>query len=273
MTAIMNTTLSDKEFSLFQKMIYQQAGISMKPAKKALIVGRLGKRLRHYNLSSFREYYDLINSDKYPGEFQTTIDLLTTNETYFFREQKHFDLLKKQIIPAQRKNAQNFRVWSAASSSGQEAYTVAMVLAETIGLTSLWEVVGTDISQRIVNQAKTALFPMKETENIARNLLNDYCLKGVRSQQGSFLITDALRKKVSFHHKNLMGSCADMGQFDVIFLRNVMIYFDNETKQELVNKLITQLKPGGYFIIGHSETLNQIKTDIKMMSPSVYRKE
>lgn len=273
MSAVMSSSISDKEFSLFQEMIYQQAGISMTPAKKALVIGRLGKRLRHYNLDNFRQYYELISSNQYPGEFQTTIDLLTTNETYFFREGKHFDMLRDRVVPERRKNAEMFRVWSAASSSGQEAYTTAMVLAEALGVSAMWEIVGTDISTRIIKQASAALYPMREAENISRYLLNKYCLKGVRSQDGSFLIDDTLRKKVKFQHKNLMGSCADMGSFDVIFLRNIMIYFDNDTKQQLVNKLVNQLKPGGYLMIGHSETLNQITTTVKMISPSIYRKE
>jgi len=273
MSAVMSSSISDREFGLFQEMIYQQAGISMTPAKKALVIGRLGKRLRHYNLDNFKQYYELIVSNQYPGEFQTTIDLLTTNETYFFREGKHFDILRDRVIPERRKNSEIFRVWSAASSSGQEAYTTAMVLAEAIGVSSMWEVVGTDISTRIIKQASAALYPMREAENIPRHMLNKYCLKGVRSQEGSLLIDGSLRKKTKFQHKNLMGSCVDMGKFDLIFLRNIMIYFDNDTKQKLVSKLVNQMKPGGYLMIGHSETLNQIKTSVKMVSPSVYRKE
>jgi len=273
MNAILNSTITDKEFSLFKDMIYQQAGINMTPAKKSLVIGRLGKRLRHYNFSNFSDYYDLIISDKYPEEIQITIDLLTTNETYFFREEKHFDLLKNKIIPDQHKSGQIFRAWSAASSSGQEAYTIAMVLADVVGLNTPWEVIGSDISSRIIEQARAAVYPIKEAENISQHLLNKYCLKGVRSQAGNLLIDKLVRKKVSFHHRNLLKNCNDMGTFDVIFLRNIMIYFDNKTKQDLVNKLTMQLNSGGYLIIGHSESLNQIITNLQLISPSVYRKE
>ena len=162
--------LKDNEFALFQKMIYETAGINMSPAKKALVSGRLAKRVKHFGLSSYGEYFKLL-SNTTTGEFQTAVDLLTTNETFFFREPKHFDFLRERVLPHWR-NGQR-RVWSAASSSGEEAYTLAMVLAEHTP-TRDWEIVGTDISTRVLEKARSGHYPMERTKNIPQDFLKKY---------------------------------------------------------------------------------------------------
>ena len=266
------SAISDQEFALFQRLIYKIAGISLSDSKKVLLVGRLQKRLRHYQLENFNQYYRLLSSDEHPGELQVMVDLLTTNETYFFREPKHFDFLRQHILRGWR-GERPFRVWSAASSSGEEAYTIAMVLADTLA-SKAWEIVGSDISTQVLDKARQGHYPMTRIDGIPRPFLSKFCRKGVRSQEGTFLINAELRARVNFLQVNLTQPVtADVGLFDVIFLRNVMIYFDNDTKRRVVSHLLPHLRPGGHFIIGHSETLNGIVSSLNQVSPTIYRKE
>ncbi|GAB0077998.1 hypothetical protein TOC8171_34010 [Pseudomonas syringae] len=164
-----------------------------------------------------------------------------------------------------------FRVWSAASSSGEEPYSLAMTLAEQLGTTP-WEVIGSDISTRVLTKARSGHYPMERTETLPHTLLVKYCLKGTGRQEGTFLIDKSLRNRVSFIQVNLNETLPDLGEFDVIFLRNVMIYFDQETKSKVVARLLPRLKPGGYFIISHSESLNGVNDTLKLVAPSIYRK-
>jgi chemotaxis protein methyltransferase CheR len=157
--------ISDAEFAQFQRFIFEAAGISMADAKKALVTGRLGKRLAYYQLETFGEYFRLLTSGQQPAEVQIAVDLLTTNETYFFRESKHFDFLRAQAIKA-RNASQPYRVWSAASSSGEEAYSIAMVLADCMQTTP-WDIVGTDISTRVLEGARRALYSLERGRHIS----------------------------------------------------------------------------------------------------------
>jgi chemotaxis protein methyltransferase CheR len=262
--------ITDGEFTQFQRFIYEAAGITMAASKKALVCGRLAKRLQHCGVNSYGEYFRLLASGKSPAETQTAVDLLTTNETYFFREQKHFDLLR-QLALAAAKSPQTFRVWSAASSSGEEAYSIAMVLADCLGARS-WEVVGTDISTRVIERARTGHYPMTRTEHLPPDYLKRFCLKGSGAQQDTLLIQRSLRERVHFLQGNLNAKLPQIGEFDVIFLRNVMIYFNAETKREVVARAVTLLKRGGHFLVGHSETLNEINESVRPVAPSIYRK-
>ena len=263
--------ISDQEFALFARLIYKIAGISLSDAKKVLLVGRLSRRLNHYELGSFGEYYRMLATGDFPDEVQTMVNLLTTNETYFFREPGHFDFLRDEIL-AKRNSAASFRVWSAASSSGEEAYSIAMTLAEALP-NAPWEVVGSDISTKVLTKAVTGHYSLDRTDGIPQYMMRKYCLKGVRSHAGTFLIAPELRKKTSFHQINLMHPVdADIGDFEDIFLRNVMIYFDPETKTRVVHNLLPRLRPGGYLIIGHSETLNGITDRVVSLRPTIYRK-
>ncbi len=264
--------ISDQEFALFQRLIYKIAGISLSDAKKVLLVGRLSRRLKEYDFATFSQYYRMLSSGEHPGEVQTMVDLLTTNETYFFREPQHFAFLRDEIIAKRSSAASPFRVWSAASSSGEESYTVAMVLAETLP-NSPWEIVGSDISTRVLEKAAAGHYSLERTGGIPPGYMAKYCLKGVRSQAGTFLIAPELRQRTRFLQINLMNPVkANIGEFDVIFLRNVMIYFDLPTKAQVVRNLLPRLKPGGHLIIGHSETLNGIADELEAVRPTIYRK-
>lgn len=262
--------LSDKEFLQFQTMIYEIAGISMSSAKKPLVSGRLAKRVKHHGLDSYGEYFKLLMKNGGDGELQTAVDLLTTNETYFFREPKHFEFMRDKVLPT-RKPGKPFRVWSAASSSGEEPYSIAMLLADVLG-EAPWELIGSDISSRILERARSGLYAMERAEDIPKHYLSRFCLKGTGSQQGKFLISKQLRDRVHYRHVNLNDALPKLGEFDVIFLRNVMIYFDLETKRQVVERMIPMLSDGGHLIIGHSESLNGVTDRLKVVMPSVYRK-
>ncbi len=263
--------ITDQEFTLFQRLIYKIAGIDLADSKKVLLVGRLQRRLREHQLTSFSDYYRLVASGQHPHELQTMVDLLTTNETYFFREPRHFDYLRDEILP-KRPRGERFRVWSAASSSGEEAYTLAMVLAEAI-MGGHWDVFGSDISTQVLEKARNGHYSLERTQGIPPALMRKYCLKGVRSNEGTFMVAPALRERVTFGQINLTRPIGrEVGMFNVIFLRNVMIYFDNETKRKVVENLLPHLVTGGHFIVGHSESLNAISDKLVMVQPTIYRK-
>ncbi len=262
--------ISDTEFGHFQRFIFDAAGITLSSAKKALVMGRLGKRLAHHQLESFSDYFELLCSGQQPQEVQLAVDLLTTNETYFFRESKHFDFLRQQALAA-RNRSQMFRVWSAASSSGEEAYSIAMVLADCLPATA-WEVLGSDISARVLQGAARALYPLERTRHIPPPYLQRFCLRGRDEHEGQVLVQRELRSRVHFRQVNLNTSLPELGLFDLIFLRNVMIYFNQETKRQVVARVLSLLKPGGHFCIGHSESLNDITQTVKAVAPSIYHK-
>lgn len=262
--------LSDQAFRQFQTMIHDIAGISMSPAKKPLVSGRLAKRVKHYGMASYEDYFRLLMDNGGDGELQVAIDLLTTNETYFFREPKHFDFLRDKILPG-HKQGKPFRVWCAASSSGEEPYTIAMILADVLG-DAAWELIASDLSTRVLETAKTGLYPMERAEDIPKHYLTRFCLKGVGRQEGKFLVDKALRSRVQYRQINLNESFPVLGEFDVIFLRNVMIYFDMETKRQVVKRILPLLRPGGFFIVSHSESLNGVIDELKIVTPSIYRK-
>ncbi len=262
--------ITDVEFSRFQRFIFEAAGITLASSKQALVSGRLSKRLAAHGLDSFSDYFQLLVSGQAPDEVQQAVDLLTTNETYFFRETKHFEFLREQALAA-RERGQAFRVWSAASSSGEEAYSVAMVLADALQ-GGPWEVLGTDISTRVLKSAAMALYPMERARHMPPAYLKRYCLKGTDDYAGKLLIAPELRQRVQFAHVNLNKALPELGQFDLVLLRNVMIYFNDETKRAVVARVVGRLKPGGHFCVGHSETLNAITNALEPVAPSIYRK-
>ncbi|HTJ93764.1 MAG TPA: CheR family methyltransferase, partial [Pararobbsia sp.] len=187
------TALSDAEFARFQRFIYDAAGITLSHAKKAMVCGRLSKRLAALRLASFSEYLEVLFSGEAKAEVQIAIDLLTTNETYFFRETKHFDLL---ATLAQSDGAARapFRIWSAACSSGEEPYSMAMVLADRLGERA-WDVVATDISSRVLRRAQTGHYPLERTRHIPPDYLKRFCLRGIGEQEGTLLVARPLRQR------------------------------------------------------------------------------
>ena len=267
----MENLIPEKEFQSIRDFIFKQSGINLTSAKRAMVSARLAKRLRHYKLEKYTDYFKIVMSPENQKERQVLTDLLTTNETYFFREMGHFDFLKDQYFPA-LSNKQNIRVWSAASSTGEEAYSLSMLLADILGIQNNWEIFGSDICTQVIETANAAHYGMDRIQGIPPSYLKEYCLKGTGSYQGTLLIEPELQKKVSFSQVNLNTTLPKIGEFDIVFLRNILIYFTMETKQQIVNRVVSTLKPGGLFFIGHSETLKGVTDLVKQVKPTIYEK-
>jgi chemotaxis protein methyltransferase CheR len=269
-----HSAISQGEFARFQRFIFDMAGITMSDSKKALVSGRLAKRVQHFGLPSYDAYFKLLTDGAHKEEVQLAVDLLTTNETYFFRENRHFELLREAAEAARPslRAGTPFRVWSAACSSGEEPYSIAMVLADVLG-SAPWEVTASDISTRVLERARAAHYPMERATHVPQDYLRRFCLKGIRDQQGTLLVDRALRQRVSFRQVNLNTALpGDLGTYDIVFLRNVMIYFNGDTKRQVVTRILQRIKPGGHLFIGHSESLQEMGDVLRPVIPSVYRK-
>ena len=264
------TAITDGEFAQFQRFIYEAAGITLARTKKSLVAGRLSRRLQHCGVASYAEYLKLLTSGAAAAELQTAVDLLTTNETYFFREPKHFEFLRQELAKPRRRAVQ-YRAWSAAGSTGEEAYSIAMVLEDCLP-GQPWEVLASDISTRVLARARAGHYSLQRTSHVPPAYLKRFCLKGQGAQHGTLLVERWLRSKVRFLHVNLNARLPQLGTFDVVFLRNVLIYFDAETKRKVVERIANAIKPGGLLLIGHSETLTGIYDALETVSPSIYRK-
>lgn len=262
-------SISDRDFASFQQLLHRLTGIHLAEHKKPLLCGRLAKRLKNRGLSGYGEYYRLL-ADGDAAELETCINLLTTNETCFFREAGHFDYLRRQLLAGGR--GRPLRVWSAACSSGEEPYTLAMVLADSLGLSAPWEILASDLSTAVLEKAVEGIYPLAAAEDIPPLLLQRYCLKGIGAAAGSFAIDRPLRERVAFARINLNQSLPALGAFDVIFLRNVMIYFPAAVKQAVVGRLTACLKPGGHLFIGHSESINGLSDELLPVQPTIYRR-
>ena len=270
MRCALQIELGDQAFRQLQRLFFERIGIQLPPVKKPLICGRLAKRLAALRMESYEQYYQHLVSAQGGLELEIAIDLITTHETYFFREPQHFDFLQHSILPAMASRA-DFRVWSAASSSGEEAYTLAMLL-DSGRPQRPWSVVGTDISQQVLASARRALYPMTRGEKIPPTYLKRYCLKGRGQYEGYFLVERALRERVEFRQGNLTQACAELGLFDLILLRNVLIYFDPATKVQVLKHVVDRLKPGGWLMVGHSEALHDTQLPLELVTSSIYRK-
>ncbi len=263
--------ISANAYESIRQFIYREAGIDLGESKQQLVSSRLNKRLGVYKLGSFDQYVALLQDHKYNNERQMAIDLLTTNETYFFREAGHFDTLKTNVLQ-QHPKGRAFRAWSAASSSGEEAYSIAMVLDDFFGGWANWEIFGSDISQRIIEKAKRGLYQTHRIDAIPKGFLQRYCLKGTGEYEGFMLVEKKLRAKTRFAEINLTRPLPDVGIFDVIFLRNVLIYFDNPTKEKIIRSLVSKLRPQGILYIGHSESLKGMDLPLTLIAPTTYQK-
>ena len=259
-----------KEFLAFRQWLYDEAGIQLADVKQALVAGRLRKRVCALSMRSYRQYFDYIRHPKTNEqklEHQTALDLLTTNETYFLREKSHFDFLQQHVLPAWQQRS--LHCWSAASSSGEEAYTLAMLLAGKHS--GEWKITGTDLSSKVVSQAQRAVYPLQRANQIPQHWLQAYCLKGVDEYEGTFKMAPDIRSKVTFKQANLQHSQRGIGPFDIIFLRNVMIYFDEPSKKRVLANVLERLKPDGYLIVSHTESLNGLNDRIRLLHPSIYQ--
>lgn len=265
----MNTDISTIAFQKIRDCVYEASGIVIGPTKAGLITSRLWRRLELTKQPHYDAYVAFINSAAGAQERLVMLDLLTTNETYFFREPAHFNFLRDQIIP--RHNGDKLRVWCAASSSGQEAYSLGMVLEDQLG-SGKWEVLGTDISNIMLEQARKGIYVAERIDNMPGDYLKRFCRRGVGEFAGKLAMAPEVRSQVRFEAHNLLQSRRNHEQYDVIFLRNVLIYFDVETKCKVIENVLKSLRPGGYLIVGHCESLLGMNLPIKVHSPSIYCK-
>jgi chemotaxis protein methyltransferase CheR len=271
--------VAPKLFTQFQGLIYQESGIWLAEHKSALLAGRLARRLRELGLATMAEYYNLVVRHDQQHERTLMIDCIATNETQFFREPRHFEFLAQRVFPRLKEEAQakqrlrHIRVWSSGCSTGEEPYSLAMVLLKHFPRDTGWtlEVFATDISTRVLEKARAAVFPIARAREIPMGFLHTFMLKGRDHQEGLIKVGEPARSIVRFSRMNLQAdSCLFAGLFDLIFCRNVLIYFDHESKTRAVDRMLSHLCPTGLLFVGHSESLNQVSTRVKTIAPSVY---
>jgi len=275
-------TLNDREFNRFSSLIYESVGIKMPPAKKTMLEARLQKRLKALGIRSFEEYGDHVFSHEgRSNEMLHLIDVVTTNKTDFFREPGHFDFMLKTALPAilhsrGGSTREPVKIWSAGCSTGEEPYTLAMVLSEfAVGRPDFRvSITASDICTQVLQTAKAGIYPEERADPIPLNMKKKYLMRSREKSRSLVRISPKLRSLVNFKRINFMDD--DLGiseKMDIIFCRNVVIYFDKPTQQTLMRKFHKQLNPGGYLFIGHSETLSGLDVDFKAVASTVYRKE
>jgi chemotaxis protein methyltransferase CheR len=271
--------IAAREFRRFQGWILAETGIHLAETKQALLVGRLWKRVKELGLPDYAAYLDLVEQGGDGEERVRLINAICTHETQFFREPRQFEHLEQVIVPRWRRLAdegrrsKTVRVWSAACSSGEEPYSVAMSLLTHLPASEGWkiEIIATDLSTHILDRARTGIYPMSRAETIPHSYLKRFMLKGRGEQAGKFAVGSELRDTVSFRQVNLHeGPFAQFGTFDLILCRNVLIYFTAEGRGKVLGALTAQLAPGGHLYLGHAETLNGVTHSLRTVVPTVY---
>ncbi|HVY70521.1 MAG TPA: protein-glutamate O-methyltransferase CheR [Verrucomicrobiae bacterium] len=269
--------ISDRNYDFIRQLLYEHSRINLGDAKKVLVSSRLAKRVRALGLGDFSEYCDLLKSADGGEELANLVDVMSTNHTHFFREPKHFDFLSSTVIPALlpelKRGREPLRVWSAACSSGEEPYSLAILLSELLASHGLeWRIDASDISRPVLAKAEQGVYPDDRLEQVRPDWLRRYFQKGVGNWKGHARVKQELRDRLRFHNLNLLQPGYPFTEkFHVIFCRNVMIYFDRPTQETLVSKLAGQLLPGGYLMVGHSESLSGIRHTLQSASPAIYR--
>ncbi len=270
--------ISEGEFQEFQELIYREAGIWLSPAKATLLAGRLSKRMRPLGVRSFHEYYCTVSQST--EECMQMLDAISTNETRFFREPTHFQVLKEVVFPewiraaAGGQRARTIRILCAGCSTGQEPYSLAMTLLDHFPAGTGWdiEIIGADLSTRALNVAKSGIWPADAASEIPRRYLEEFMLKGFGDQAGKIKAGLPIRSLIQFVRLNLNQTPYPLtGKFDLIFCRNVLIYFDTDSRKQAVRRLATFLPPDGYFFVGHAESLYQMGDLFRSCAPAVYR--
>lgn len=269
-------TISDKEFKQLTEYIKANYGIYLKDEKKALLTGRLSNVLTEKKFINFSDYFNYIITDKTGDAVITLIDKITTNHTFFMREADHFNYFKEQVLPQLARNSKDkdLRIWSAGCSSGEEPYTLAMIIDDFFGVDKKWwdaKILATDISSKVLDIALKGVYNNEGIAAIPASWKINY-FENLNKEKS--VLTDKIRNEVIYRKFNLMNEIFPFKRkFHTIFCRNVMIYFDNKTKMKVIKKFYDLTEPGGYLFIGHSESLNRNDTEFKYIMPAVYRKE
>jgi chemotaxis protein methyltransferase CheR len=271
--------MRDSEYDFIRALVYERSRIQLGPDKRELVTARLGKRLRATQLPNIGDYCRMLKTTDCEEELGHLIDAISTNHTFFFRESAHFEFVRHQVIPEllHRRHTErwpHFNAWSAACSSGEEPYSLAITLAEALQNTGWpWQIEATDISRRVLAKATAAIYPADTVTKVPPASLRAHFQRGIGPQEGNYRVKPSLQSGITFRHLNLLGGEPPFRDpFHVIFCRNVMIYFDRATQEELVAKLTRRLIPGGYLLVGHSESLTAIRHTLQMVRPATYRR-
>lgn len=272
-------SITDSEFNLIRSLVYEKIGIHLTEKKRSLVIGRLQKLLKSGGFASFKDFYNGVLKDKSEQLLDKLISRISTNYSYFFRESDHFDFFRDTALPQiveqlQQEGSRDIRIWCAGSANGEEAYTLAMIMREFFGGDySRWNagILATDISSRALSFAAEGVYPEARLTNVPKNLKLKYLTK---TREGEWTVAQSLRDMVTFRRFNLMNKYFPFKKpFHIIFCRNVMIYFDPPTRNALVKRFHASILSGGYFLIGHSETLGRKNGLFKYLSPALYQKE
>ena len=262
--------MDDRTFTKLAEIIYNKSGITLNQKKKALVEGRIAKRVRELNLSNHKEYLDFVTDRNNGDEIENLIDVISTNVTHFYRESSHFEILELELKKWAKSGKNRIRIWSAAASSGEEPYTISMVASDALKEFNVdLRILATDISRPMLQKCVKAQYTPKALEMLPTNYIRDYMIK----VNNHYRVSDAIKGRVLFKRVNLSKPPFPMrGPMDVIFIRNVMIYFDNRVKQKLINEAYRLLKVGGILFVGHSENLTEITHKFKTVAPATYKK-
>lgn len=266
--------LSPQVFKQFCDLVYAKAGIFLGPQKEALVAARMGKRMRALGLQRYQDYYHLVETDATGNELVEMLNAISTNVTYFFREERHFELLTGLFRAWHTQGQQSFRIWSAAASTGEEPYTIAMTVRTALPHVSDIKILGTDISTRALNVARQGHYSPDRVQKVPENLRRRFFCK-MRNEEDKecYAVENELKRLVTYARLNLAHPPYPMkGPFDVVFCRNVMIYFDNAVRKALLEEIWRLLKPGGYLMVGHAESLSGMLSNFRSVQPSVYIK-
>ena len=260
--------ITTKEFRLFQALVHREAGIFLSDQKRELLVGRLAPRMRTLGIASFAAYYEHVGAHR--EELVRMIDSVCTNETHFFREPKQFAFLENVVLPRWREaGKRHVRVWSAGCSSGEEPYSIAMTLTASLPEASV-EILASDLSTKVLDRAASGIFSIDRAEEIPSHYRKAFMLRGSGAQEGKMAARPDLASLIRFAQINLSHDRYPVsGRFDLIFCRNVLIYFDAPSKRRVIDRLLDRLEPHGYFFLGHSESLSNFER-VRNVGPTVY---
>lgn len=266
--------MTDNNFTVIKDLVYQSSGIVLGEHKREMVYSRLSRRLRALKLNNFDQYCSYL-ANQNNEELSHFINAITTNLTSFFREKHHFDFIKQTVIPkllAQSKQTNRIRVWSAGCSSGEEPYTIAITMAHAFPKPS-WDfkILATDLDSNVLNKAKTGIYPNQALEGLPESIKRTGFV--YNKQLNQYKIKPSVAQSIHFKRLNLLEKWPMTGKFDIIFCRNVVIYFDNETKNNLINRYANLLKPGGYLFLGHSETMSREISDFNALGHTIYQRK
>lgn len=278
-TPLYKLQLTDEEFKQLSTFIYNESGIKLPPVKKVMLQCRLQKRLKELNMSSFKEYCDYVFGHEEDSDYEiiNMLDVVSTNKTDFFREPQHFNYLATELLPAfyQANRGQTFHAWSAGCSSGEEPYTLAIVMHEFLSQNHMFDytIDATDLSTKILQTATNAVYPEARVEGIPLSLKHKYLLRSKNRDNPTVKIAPLLRQRINFARLNLMNnSYATKHTYHLIMCRNVLIYFDRPTQEKVIKRLCDRLQPDGYLMLGHSESILNMDVPLKQVQPTVYCK-